>query len=264
MFRSRKEHYGGEILKPLKYFYPSEAFPPILMNDTDENNVTTEAYYQVVSIMQYNRDNFGYYDIYTRNKISIFDAIANICSLVMTLYGVITFIFCGFYSNSFDNYKIIEKILAKRNESKEGIELKAKSTKSNINNNKENKEGLLDDINIYEEDKDEDDKNKLKEMNTIKEGKNKKKFDTRLLPKFHFYHFFYNNVYTHNCCDNSSQDIISSCNEIITRYYSIDSVVYNQLRLENLFKDYKWNDPKLNSIDNNELVSKIENLTINY
>ena len=101
-------------------------------------------------------------------------------------------------------------------------------------------------------------------MNTIKEGKNKKKFDTRLLPKFHFYHFFYNNVYTHKCCDNSSQDIISSCNEIITRYYSIDSVVYNQLRLENLFKDYKWNDPKLNSIDNNELVSKIENLTINY
>ena len=265
MFRSRKEHYGGEILKPLKYFYPSEAFPPVLMNDTDENNVTTEAYYQVVSIMQYNRDNFGYYDIYTRNKISIFDAIANICSLVMTLYGVITFIFCGFYSNSFDNYKIIEKILAKRNDSKEGIELRNKSTKSNINNNKENKEGLLDDINIYEEDKDdEDDKNKLKEMNTIKEGKNKKKFDTRLLPKFHFYHFFYNNVYTHKCCDNSSQDIISSCNEIITRYYSIDSVVYNQLRLENLFKDYKWNDPKLNSIDNNELVSKIENLTINY
>ena len=57
--------------------------------------------------------NFGYYDNYSREKVSIFDAIANICALVSTLYGVVTFIFCGFYSNSFDNYKIIEKIISR-------------------------------------------------------------------------------------------------------------------------------------------------------
>ena len=30
--------------------------------------------------------------------------------------------------------------------------------------------------------------------------------------------------------------------------------------LENLFKDYKWNSPLLNSIENNELVIKLKNL----
>ena len=66
------------------------------------------------------------------------------------------------------------------------------------------------------------------------------------------------------CCNNSSQEIISLCNELITKYYSIDSVIYSQLKLENLFKDYKWNDPKLNRIENNDLIAKIKNLSINY
>ena len=267
MFREAIEHYGGEILKPLKYFYPSENFLPILMNSTDENNVTTESYYQMVSIMQYNRDNFGYFDIYSRIKISIFDAIANICSLVITLYGIITFIFCGFYSNSFDNYKIIERILSnktdlqKKNEQKiEEIELT-----NDINNNQADKKDLLLDIkNKNDENNQDKDNINIIRDNYIKEESFVEKSSKIILPKFHFYHFFYNNVYSKNCCNSPSQNIISSCNEIITKYYSIDSVVYNQLRLENLFKDYKWNNPKLNNIRNNELVSKIERSTIKY
>ena len=268
MFREKVEHYGGEILKPLKYFYPSESFPPIAINETDENNVTTEIYYQMVSIMQYYRDNFGYFDIYTRSRISIFDAIANICSLIISLYGVITFIFCSFYSNSFDNYKIIERILSNKsnlhnnNENKiEEIEL---SNDIN-NNNQKNKKDLLLDVkeNNNENNQDKDDIN-IKRDNYIKEENNIQQKDKIILPKFHFYNFFYNNIYTKKYCKSSSQEVISSCNEIITKYYSIDSVVYNQLRLENLFKDYKWNNPKLNSIRNNEIVSRIEKLTINY
>ena len=31
---------------------------------------------------------------------------------IYELYGIMTFIFCEFYSNSFDNYKIVEKIIS--------------------------------------------------------------------------------------------------------------------------------------------------------
>ena len=81
------------------------------------------------------------------------------------------------------------------------------------------------------------------------------------LPKFHFYDFFYNNIYSDQYCNSPTQDIISSCNDLITKYYSIDAVIYNQLRLENLFKDYKWNNPKLKSIENNDLIFHIKNLS---
>ena len=52
------------------------------------------------------------------------------------------------------------------------------------------------------------------------------------------------------------------CNNIISKYYSIDYIVYNQLRLENLFKDYKWNDPELNSIENNKMINELESINI--
>ena len=79
------------------------------------NNETGQIeYYKFVAAFIFDRGNkFGYYDNYSRERISIFDPIANICALVSTLYGVVTFIFCGFYSNSFDNYKIIEKIISR-------------------------------------------------------------------------------------------------------------------------------------------------------
>ena len=51
-------------------------------------------------------------------------------------------------------------------------------------------------------------------------------------------------------------------NNIISKYYSIDYIVYNQLKLENLFKDYKWNEPGLNSIENNKMISELESINI--
>ena len=111
-------------------------------------------YYQIVSIKEFNRNNFGYYDIYSRDRISIFDAIANICALITTLYGVITFIFCGFYSNSFDNYKIIEKIISSKSnlhDRNESITSKGRVELSNFEEN--NKKDTLLTVNDYKEDK---------------------------------------------------------------------------------------------------------------
>ena len=255
MFKDIDINTGGEIYKPIIYSIPSDNFPPVLMNETDENNITTQEYYKLISIIQFNKDNFGYFDVYSRSKISIFDPIANICSLIITLYGIITFIFCRFYSNSFDNYKIIEKIIS----NKFNLEKKVKIELKDENKNEEKEDLLLD-----KDNKDKDNLNIIKESNDMKEENFEEKREILNLPKFRFYHYFFNNVYCRKCCNNSSQEIISLCNELITKYYSIDSVIYSQLKLENLFKDYKWNDPKLNRIENNDLIAKIKNLSINY
>ena len=48
------------------------------------------------------------------------------------------------------------------------------------------------------------------------------------------------------------------CNEIVYKYASIDGLIKNQILIENLFKDYKWNDPSLNNIENNNLIIQLK------
>lgn len=55
------------------------------------------------------------------------------------------------------------------------------------------------------------------------------------------------------------QEIIDKCNEIILKYYSVENILYNQLMLEILLKDYKWNVPELNKLDNNKLILQLKN-----
>ena len=251
MFKTTKETYGGEFTQPQKFSIPSEGFPKHYKTNK-ETNVTE--YYRLVAVMEFNGEEFGYYDNYSRDKITIWDSIANICALVTTLYGVVTFIFCGFYSNSFDNYKIVEKIISRT------AYLNIKSLKDEPP--KEQIE-LTDQI---ESDKGEtllevnEDNKKMVDDNKEKESNLKPVFK---ISKFHFYDFLYNNVYCDCCKPSSTQGIISSCNDLISKYYSIDAVIYNQLRLDNLFKDYKWNNPQLNNITNNDLISQIKTLSGN-
>ena len=44
------------------------------------------------------------------------------------------------------------------------------------------------------------------------------------------------------------------------RYLSLDSILYNQIMIENLFIDYHWNNSLLNNIKNNELIIKLKTL----
>ena len=55
--------------------------------------------------------------------------------------------------------------------------------------------------------------------------------------------------------------MISSCNELISKYYTVEYIIYNQIMFENLLKDYKWNDPSLNNIESNEYISRIKSKT---
>ena len=73
--------------------------------------------------------------------------------------------------------------------------------------------------------------------------------------------YIFNNIYcTKKCCFNyKRQMLISTSNDILGKYFSIEKLVYNQIMIENIIKDYKWNNHRLKSIQNNELVSKLKN-----
>ena len=64
-----------------------------------------------------------------------------------------------------------------------------------------------------------------------------------------------------NDAEQKAQEIIKLSNEIIGKYLSIENILLNQMIMENLMKDYKWNNPDLNSIKKNELIIKFNNLT---
>ena len=240
LFGSPNVYYGGYISGVNLYSVPEQ--DPIQIEGV---------YYKEVAVMQFDRKNWAYYEKYLRNKISIFDAIAKICSLIITLYGVLTFIFCGFYSNSFDNYKIVEKIISNN------TNLHTRTPSSFC----EPGIGLINnDIKINQSDSFLDEKDN--DIQYKEEGETEPESKSSFhLQKFHFYDFFYNNIYTEKCCKSKTQSIITTCNELISKYYSIDSIIYNQIRLENLFKDYKWNNNKLKNIENNEFISLLKYLS---
>ena len=259
--------YGGEFIDPISFSYKEDN----VVQEKDYEDVdgtTIKKRLRLLGKLRFEKEFPNeYFDYYSRKKIGISDPIANICSLANTLYSIFNFVFGIFYSNSFDNYKIIEKIISK------------KYNKSNTEK-KMNKKEFIDIINDDENEKD-DEKIELRDFNNIEQKEDNlldknyniidekekeitdiENEDERILPKLHFYHYFFNILFCKNKCMSNNQEIISACNEIISKYYSIDNILYNQLLLENLFKDYKWNDPKLNNIENNKLVNDI-NLLIN-
>ena len=81
--------------------------------------------------------------------------------------------------------------------------------------------------------------------------------ERKILPKIRFIDFILNNLTFNKCLKNNSQILISSCNELISKYYTVEYIIYNQIMLENLLKDYKWNDNNLNTIENNSLIKKL-------
>ena len=78
--------------------------------------------------------------------------------------------------------------------------------------------------------------------------------------KIEFAQFFFNNLYCKKCNKFNEQEIIRICNEIISNYLSVESILYNQIMLQNLFKDYKWNNQELNEVDNNKLIIDLKEL----
>ena len=180
---------------------------------------------------------------YKRKKISVFDLICNICSLALTIFNLFKLGFSILYSSSFDNYKIIDRILSTRDISIEKFSKKYKDTKPPLLTELKEIDEEIEKENNEKEDK-------LIEAKKVKENKDS------ILPRYHFFDFICN---IFSCCfkNNKTQKCISACNEITGKYYSIENILYNQFMIENLLKDYKWNNPDLKFIKNIQLIDKL-------
>ena len=63
-----------------------------------------------------------------------------------------------------------------------------------------------------------------------------------------------------SCCSRSKEQIlIDKYNETLAEFYSIENIIYNQILIENLFKDYIWNDERLKDINENEKIIRLNN-----
>ena len=226
----------------------------ILNDDTKDDK---EDDLKLLAHVYLRRVNIGYIQ-YKRKKHGVLDVISKIGALFSTIKVFFMFIL-KYYSNSFNNYKIIEKILNKDN-----TNLKSENNKKifhlmddiSDNDNDNDKGNKL----LIKDNKDNDNKLLIKnDINYEEDSNGDENQELRKLIKFSFFDFYFNNIYCKKF-HTIKQDIISLYNEISCKYLSVDTIIYNQMMLENLFKDYKWNSPLLNSIENNELVIKLKNL----
>ena len=198
----------------------------LISNDSEYIYPVNGTNYRILGQFLYHID-FSKSDEYRRTKKDPFDSVSNACSLILALYNFFSFLFVSFYSNNFDNYKITEKILFNTKTIK--FQNKSRSNSIELRQGHKKTESLLshstseDNVMVINGEKSE----KFDEEN-ISQDNNE---DCIQLPKLKFYEYIFNNVYS-KCCKMNNQKIISKCNEIISKYYSIEHILYNQLIID--------------------------------
>jgi hypothetical protein len=204
---------------------------------------------------------FNHYDEYTRTKKSFLVLLSDVYSLSLGVFKTLSLFLAMFYSNNFDNYKIFEKLIYDIKPVKRDRISKIEIIKSSINDSLLDKKERNSDLN----DDDEENKNLGKEniIHDINESK-KETMEKMILPNFRFIDFLFNNCYIKKICKNNKQEIINNCNKLINKYYSIESILYNQIKMEQLLQDYKWNNQELANIKNNEIIIDINNIISSY
>ena len=261
MFENGEDNdYIGLTMKTFDYSEMSglNGDKKIFLNAYDVKSKSIHTY-KVLGRIVFDVD-FHHYDEYKRTPKSFWDTVANICSLSMTILNGLSYTLLSYFSNNFNNYKIMEKILYNydNNETKE------------IKNKENNIIEPIGDINKKEENL-IDNKNEDNNALIINEENDKvitdKDFiyDSDKFPELNFFDFLFSGLYDGKCCCKlSKKELIQKCNEIISKYYSIENIIYNLIRLENLMKDYRWNDPRLNHFDNNHLIEQLKNLLSSF
>ena len=229
----------------------------------NKENSVREYLYNDTRIIQ-KLDGFGYglplYTIYFRNphdqylfykrkKISVMDLIASVCALASTLKSIFA-IFFSFYSKNFDNFKLVERILNPPPIKPVIIELAPQSSPpspQSMTGGEASGSGTDQEV-------------RLIGHNSEQNG-NQNQNEERPFPiknKFCCCDFYINNLYSKCCKRRQNQEMISNANNIVFKYLSIETLLYNQIKLEQLLKDYKWNDQRLNSIQNNPMIDKFK------
>ena len=210
------------------------------------------------------------YDEYKRKGRTELDVLSTISALFTPIRLVFLIIY-RFDIKKFNNYKIIENILDLKNKPKKFIELKniseiKDSSIKDLNDNEKQEILIKSEIEEKPDDNTEENNEEKKDSNENKSDKDTKGI---ILPKYFFGQFFLNNIYC-QCCKRRKclkefnkyhqQDILELCNTINMKYLSLNSLLYNQIMIENLLKDYNWNNSSLNNIKNNELIFGNKNI----
>ena len=218
--------------------------------------------FKLISSFELKNELYGI-NIYKRKKKSLMDYAANIASLCATIYSIMSKAFGFIYSRNFDTYKIVENILSKGSKARKIKEIElsdnvkngTNSLDSDLNNNFIGKDNEIKDFNNDFNDNDTDNFIENEEISRNNENDNV----SVKLPKLRMYDFFFNNVYSPKCCVTlKKQKLLSSCENVLFKYFSVENILYNQIIFENLMKDYKWNNLKLKSIQKNDLIIEIK------
>ena len=190
------------------------------------------------------------YDKYTRTAKSIIDVISNICALSSTVLNLIGLSYRFLYSQNFDNYKIIENIVTEK-------------LRVNINHLKneekiaEPKIELKDNLMDFKSDFEEKEKIDVDE-NKGEESQAKGSSDNLDIPSLNFLNFLIHTFYFKCFGPSSKQSLIKSCNDIVAKSITIENIVYNQMKLEYLWKDYKWNNPEYEIKQKDDLILNLK------
>ena len=208
---------------------------------------------------------------YLRQKKEWLSVLANIFALGNTFYSFFTKIFYMIYSKKYDHYKIFKNILLLDETIKKSKSIFINET-SNLQLNKVVDEKTLEvqEIRVISSNKSDNISSSSNSSNNNDKGsefpineKEDKDDDNEInnlnLPKLPFVDFFFNNFYSGKCCKSNKHKLMTLCSKIIYRFNSIENILYNQIRFENLLNDYKWNNPKLKNVQNNKTILEMRN-----
>jgi len=199
---------------------------------------------------------------YSRKEKSLMDALANICSLSLTIFHGLNIFFSNIHSKNFDSFKIVQKILDNNNSNQSPSHIELNSV---LKDNDSLMPLSNDNINfkskIINESASDDESLKSNFIQNKDIEKNYDNFDEKgiKMPKLQLFDYLLNNVYSFKNWNSAKQEVITYCKEILLKYFSVEHILYNQIKLENLFLDYKWNNPNLKYIKNNEYIDKLKN-----
>ena len=231
-------------------------------------NAKEPRYYKVLGRFKFDID-FHHYDEYKRTSKSLWDTVANICSLSMTIFNGLCYSLMNYFSNNVDNCSIMEKILFNSNSNK--YEKKESNNNREINDpkiNYPNNDDLNKEENLIDKQNGSNlDKNALSINDEIINENDREIINTDFnkgFPRLNFFDYLFNEIYDGRCGKLEKRHLIQKCNEIVSKYYSIECVVSYLIKLENLLKDYRWNNPGLNNLENNELILDLKNLISSF
>ena len=241
-------------------------------NDGEYNNeyiIDGEIHKYLGSIVIFNsRDTIHEY---LRQKREWLSVLATISALANSFYSIFVRFFYFIYSKKYDQYKIFKNILlldAKIKKSDSIFLSEASNLKLNNFSLEKKVEKALEvrEIQVINSNKSDscsstNNNDKGSECPTTeKEEKDEEADNNNLhLPKMPFVNFIFNNLFIDKCSNSNKQKLINLSSKIIYKYYSIENILYNQIKFENLLNDYKWNNPKLKNVQNNKTLLEIRN-----